>query len=100
MCNFVRGFRRAYGGLINGGLISGRLINGGLINRGLINAGLINGGLINGRLTNGGKYKHNVYLTGFKLTRTEKAQAIAALIKICNALINQTNFNTFRTKKN
>ena len=48
---------------------------------------------------NGGLYKHNVYLTGFKLTRTEKAQAIAALIKICIALINQTNFNTFRTKK-
>ena len=48
---------------------------------------------------NGGLYKHNVYLTGFKLTRTEKAQAIAALIKICIALINKTNFNTFRTKK-
>ena len=48
---------------------------------------------------NGGLYKHNVYLTGFKLTRTEKAQAIAALIKICIALINRTNFNTFRTKK-
>ena len=48
---------------------------------------------------NGGLYKHNVYLTGFKLTRTEKAQAIAALIKICIALMNRTNFNTFRTKK-
>ena len=42
---------------------------------------------------NGGLYKHNVYLTGFKLTRTEKAQAIAAVIKICIALI--SNFNTF-----
>ena len=45
----------------------------------------------------GGPYKHNVYLTEFKLTRTKKAQAIAALIKICTALINRTNFNTFRT---
>ena len=54
---------------------------------------------MNGGLMNGGLYKHNVYLTGFKLTRTEKAQAIAALIKICIALMNRTNFNTFRTKK-
>ena len=40
-----------------------------------------------------------ISVTGFKLTRTEKAQAIAALIKICIALITQTNFNTIRTKK-
>ena len=54
-----------------------------------------------GGLTNGGPYKHNVCLTEFKLTRTKKAQAIAALIKICTALINRINFNTFRktTKK-
>ena len=55
---------------------------------GLINGGLINGGLIDGRLINGGPYKHNVYLTGFKLIRTEKAQTILALIKTCIALIN------------
>ena len=57
-------------------------------NGGLINGRLINGGLIEGRLINGGPYKHNVYLTGFKLTRTEKAQTIVALIKTCIALIN------------
>ena len=37
--NFVRGFRRAYGGLINEGLINGGLINGGLKNGGFINRG-------------------------------------------------------------
>ena len=35
LCNFVRGFRRAYGGLINEGLINGGLINGGLKMEGL-----------------------------------------------------------------
>ena len=38
-------------------------------------------------------------ITGFKLTRTEKAQTIVALIKTCIALINWTNFDTFRAKK-
>ena len=69
MCNFVRGFRRAY----KWRAYKWRAYNGGLID---------------GRLINGGSYKHNVYLTGFKLTRTEKAQTIVALIKTCIALLN------------
>ena len=36
----------------------------------------------------------------FKLTRTGKAQAIAALIKICISSINWINFNTFRKNLN